>query len=152
MSLRCTVVGEKGARSHVLTRSQYKREPGDGDFVLTDVLTGAETRLAIEPGKLISWPNAGFSHRVENASPSVLRRILGPMAVDKVTQSLVAVGFNPEDCQDLDGYICNDVEATSNSTSTDSTNCYFACYDVESSVEWSAFNSTLAWMNFATKA
>lgn len=123
---------------------QCKREAGDGDFVLTDVLTGAEHRLAIEPGKFISWPNAGFSHRVENASPSMIRRMLGPMAVDKGTNSLVAVGFTDTPCPDLDGYICDDVPATNTTTQSGATNCAFACFGFNLDDVYSAFNSTLA--------
>lgn len=65
---------------------------GDGDFVLKDTATGAEQRVPIEPGTFVSWPNARFSHRVEGASPSVWRRMLGPMAVDAASNALVAVG------------------------------------------------------------
>ena len=54
---------------------------GEGDFVLTDTATGAEHRVPIEPGKLISWPNAGFMHRVEGSS-SIRRRMLGPVTFD----------------------------------------------------------------------
>jgi hypothetical protein len=68
---------------------------GDGAFVLTNTATGAEHRVPIAPGKLVSWPNALFSHRVEGASPHVRRRMLGPMALDAASTELVGVGGIP---------------------------------------------------------
>ena len=41
---------------------------GDGDFVLTNTATGEEERVAIAPGKMISWSNGDFRHRVEQGS------------------------------------------------------------------------------------
>ena len=78
---------------------------GDGDFVLTETATGAEHRVPIAPGKLISWPNAAFTHRVEGATPCLKRRSLGPMTFDASSASgLAAVGIDPVLCPDLDGY------------------------------------------------
>jgi hypothetical protein len=79
---------------------------GDGDFVLTDTATGAEHREPIVPGKLISWPNAGFMHRVEGASRAP-RRMVGPLMFDAASESLVPVGCASE-CIDLKGYECVD--------------------------------------------
>ena len=63
---------------------------GDGDFVFTDTATGDEERVAIVPGKMISWPNKGFRHRVEQGS--MPRRLLGPMVLDATSGSLLGVG------------------------------------------------------------
>ncbi len=79
---------------------------GDGDFVLTDTTTGAEHRVPIVPGKLISWPNAGFMHRVEGASRAP-RRMVGPLMFDAASESLVAVGCADE-CVNLAGLECVD--------------------------------------------
>ncbi len=84
---------------------------GEGDFVLTDTATGAENRVPIEAGKLISWPNAGFTHRVESSS-SIRRRALGPVTFDAFSNSLVGVTFpEPVECQELAGYQCVDPPA-----------------------------------------
>ena len=77
---------------------------GDGDFVLTDTATGAEHRLRIKPGRLISWPNANFTHRVENASTELWRSMFGPVTFDKGWNELVDVGPPPEECVLLRGY------------------------------------------------
>ena len=100
---------------------------GDGDFVLTDTATGAEHRVPIVPGKLISWPNAGFMHRVEGASRAP-RRMVGPLMFDAASESLVAVGCSSE-CVSLRGYECvtpqGYILATSTTTSVE---CVFDCY------------------------
>lgn len=83
---------------------------GEGDFVLTDTATGLEHRVPITPGKLISWPNAGFTHRVESGASRIRRRMLGPMAFDPLSNSLVGVGGTPMPmpCPLLYGYECVD--------------------------------------------
>ena len=40
------------------------RQPGSA-LVLVDDVSGIESRVAIEPGRLCCWPNARFSHRVD---------------------------------------------------------------------------------------
>ena len=84
---------------------------GEGDFVFTNTATGVEERVAIAPGKLISWPNTGFRHRVE-ARGSMPRRLLGPMVLDVASGALLGVGGTI--CQ---GYEC--LEPTSPQTSSE---------------------------------
>lgn len=77
---------------------------GDGGFVLADTATGAEQRFRIEPGKLISWRNSNFTHRVEGASPGLWRSMLGPMTFDASWNEIIDVGPAPLQCPELDGY------------------------------------------------
>lgn len=65
---------------------------GDGEFVLANTVTRAEQRVRIEPGKLISWPNVNFTHRVEGASPDLWRSMLGPMTFDATWNEIIDVG------------------------------------------------------------
>lgn len=71
--------------------------------MLTDAATGAVHPVAMEPGKLVAWPKTGFRQRVEGASPSRWRRILGPMATDPGAagggpKALVGLGTNEVIC------------------------------------------------------
>lgn len=112
---------------------------GDGDFVLTDTASGAEHRVPIEPGKLISWPNAGFRHRVENASPSVRRRMLGPMAFDAASNALVGVG-GPVQCTAVAGYECVSPQGLQVTSWTNAGTCSMCCNSVHSA-QWSNFDT-----------
>jgi hypothetical protein len=71
---------------------------GDGHFVLTERATGAEHRMRIEPGLLVSWSNSAFTHRVEDASAQFRRSMVGPMAFDKALKTLAWVGTQVEFC------------------------------------------------------
>lgn len=104
---------------------------GTGKFVLKDIATGTEHRVAIEPGKLISWPNAGFLHRVEGSSPDIWRRMLGPMVFDGASNALVGVGggwqpSTPPSYATCEGYYCGD----SLSSSIGNTESLDACVSI----------------------
>ena len=119
---------------------------GDGDFVLTDTATGAEHRVPIEPGKLISWPNAGFLHRVEGASPRIRRHMLGPVAFDAASNGLVGVGYATKECADLAGYECVTPEPVTLASFVGSTGeaCVYQCdefYDDAFTHVWIGFNN-----------
>ena len=85
--------GKGAAVSSWITLVYLTHQPGSA-LVLVDDVTGCEYRVAIEPGRLVSWPNARFSHRVDvddvlvaqdavpaqGAELASSRCMLGPMA------------------------------------------------------------------------
>jgi hypothetical protein len=85
--------GKGAAVSSWITLVYLTHQPGSA-LVLVDDVTGCEYRVAIEPGRLVSWPNARFSHRVDvddvvvaqdavaaqGAELASFRCMLGPMA------------------------------------------------------------------------
>ena len=109
---------------------------GQGDFVFTDVATGDEHRVAIEPGKLISWPNAHFRHRVEDFVGA--RRLLGPMLLDAVTSTVMGVG-GPQQCDELDGYLCVDDGFTPPASQANGDDCSNACASAITAYYYSQF-------------
>lgn len=41
--------------------------------------------MDVKPGRFISWPNQGFSHRLDSGTLGLPRQMLGPMTVEKAT-------------------------------------------------------------------
>ena len=54
---------------------------GHGTMALRDEWTGVVHRVPIEPGRLVSWPNARFTHGVTKAEEPGARLMLGPLTV-----------------------------------------------------------------------
>ena len=87
------------------------RQPGSA-LVLVDDVSGIESRVAIEPGRLCCWPNARFSHRVDvdataAAAAAVaaqggalgsFRCMLGPMAFGQTTPNSKEIVYTEGGC------------------------------------------------------
>ena len=54
---------------------------GRGTMALRDEWTGVVHRVPIRPGRLVSWPNARFTHGVTKAKDPGARLMLGPLTV-----------------------------------------------------------------------
>lgn len=78
------VVGPTSGRVGIIYLS------GEGEFLLRDETTGAETRRAIKPGRMMSWANAGNRHCVASAGRGP-RRFVGPVVLDATASSFVPV-------------------------------------------------------------
>lgn len=91
--------------------------------------------MANVPGKMISWPNKGFRHRVEQGSIS--RRLLGPMVLDAASGSLLGVGKPFTLC--YTGYECLSASSAT-STQADADIYVSIC-----PIPFSSYNPTSEW-------
>lgn len=120
---------------------------GDGSFVFKHVETGDEHRVAVQPGRLITWPNRYYTHRVEGATPSVPRRTLGPLTLEATTAGtgFVGVGITGSQCTAFDNQLClqpNYAGSISAGVATSGPDCMIRCFQSNSAYIYSSFWGT----------